>query len=160
MVIILDILYMPELFINLLLVSRFWANRLYILIKNCIIMQIINNIVVGYILFIENNFFQLDVAYISPFNGSFIFYSAPAVFLNNWEDLISVSFSTNSKQTIIPDIFKDEDNSLIKQYKYLGYLGYKILIKIITIIPGIILLEPKLVKIGFTVLLNDQCIYI
>ena len=38
MIIILDMLYIFELFINLLLVSRFWANRLYILIKDYIIM--------------------------------------------------------------------------------------------------------------------------
>ena len=48
---------MPKLFINLLLVSRLWANRLYILIKDCIIIQIANNIIVGYISFIKNNFF-------------------------------------------------------------------------------------------------------
>ena len=56
-----------------------------------------DNIVVGYILFIGNNLFQLNMAYIFPFNGSFIFYGAPAVLLNGWEDFISVSFSINPK---------------------------------------------------------------
>ena len=37
MVIILDILYIPKLFINFLLISRFWINKLYILIKDYII---------------------------------------------------------------------------------------------------------------------------
>ena len=54
------------------------------------------------------------MAYISPPNNSFIFYGAPAALLNSWEDFISVSSSTNLKQIIIPDIFKDKDNFLIK----------------------------------------------
>ena len=107
----------------------------------------VDNTVVGYVLLIKNNLFQLNMAYISPPNGSPIFYGAPAALLNNQEDLISASSNTNPEQTIIPNISKDEDNSLTKWYKRLGYLGRKVLVKIIVIIPGMILPEPtKLVK--------------
>ena len=72
----------------------------------------VNNTIVGHTPLIGNNLFQLDVAYISPPNGSPIFYGAPAALLNSREDLISASSSTKPEQAIIPDISKDEDNSL------------------------------------------------
>ena len=42
-----------------------------------------NNIVVGYTLFIKNNFFQLNIIYIFPPNNNPIFYNTSAVLLNN-----------------------------------------------------------------------------
>ena len=57
MVIILNILYIFKLFINFFSVFRFWINKLYILIKDYIIIQMADNIVIGYVLFIGNNFF-------------------------------------------------------------------------------------------------------
>ena len=120
----------------------------------------VDNTVIGYILFIRNNLFQLDMAYISPLNDSPIFYSVSTALLNSWEDFISASFSINPEQIIIPNIFKDEDNSLTKWYKRLNHLGCKVLVKIIATIPGVILLESKLIKMGFTVFLSDQCVYI
>ena len=54
------------------------------------------------------------MVYISPSNNSPIFYDVPAAFLNNREDLINISSNINPEQTIIPNIFKDEDNFLTK----------------------------------------------
>ena len=71
-----------------------------------------NNTIVGYISLIGNNLFQLDMAYISPSNDSPIFYGAPAALLDSREDPINASSSTKPKQAIIPNISKDEDNSL------------------------------------------------
>ena len=56
-----------------------------------------NNIVIRYVLFIRNNFFQLNIAYIFSPNDSLIFYSISAVLLNGWEDFINISSSTNSE---------------------------------------------------------------
>ena len=95
MVIILNILYISKLFINFFLVSKLWVNKLYILIKDCIIMQITNNIVIKYILFIKNNLFQLNIAYIFLFNSNPIFYNTSAILLNSWKDFINTSFSIN-----------------------------------------------------------------
>ena len=57
------------------------------------------------------------MAYISPPNNNPIFYGASAALLNSQKNFISANSSTNPKQTIIPNISKDEDNSLIKWYK-------------------------------------------
>ena len=47
MVNMIDILYIPNLFINLFLASKFRVNRLYIIIKDYIIWYIINNNIIG-----------------------------------------------------------------------------------------------------------------
>ena len=42
----------------------------------------VDNIVIGYILFIGNNLFQLNVIYIFFFNNSLIFYGVSIILLN------------------------------------------------------------------------------
>ena len=87
------------------------------------------------------------MTYISLPNNNPIFYGTPAALLNDRENLINVSSSTNPEQAIIPDISKDKNNSLTKWHKHLGHLGRKALVKIITTIPEVILPEfMKLVK--------------
>ena len=95
------------------------------------------------------------MAYIFSLNNNLIFYSISAILLDSREDFISASFNINPKQIIILNIFKNRDNFLTKWYKRLGHLGYKVLIKIIAIISGVIFLESKLIKMGFIALLND-----
>ena len=79
MVNMVDVLYTPDLFTNLLSASKLRANRLYITTKDCTIPQMASNAIIGQSALNWERLIPARHAYIVPPNGKRMVYAAPAV---------------------------------------------------------------------------------
>ena len=149
MVDMVDVLYTPDLFTNLLSASKLRASGLYITTKDYTIRRIANDSIIGQAPLIGKDLFQLDVAYVIPLAGDRIGYAAPLTIQKqdafvgapaleaepNSEEIISEAITTASKE--------DASESLIKWHRRLGHLGRAAQVKIMSTISGVQLPDPS-----------------